>query len=57
MLIVSLASVEEQMEQAAVAYSDLLDGKDKPVVGSTCEYRDIQMTFLTHIILIVAAIF
>lgn len=43
MLIVSLASVEDQMEQAAVAYSDLLDGKDKPVVGSTCEYKEGQM--------------
>ncbi|XP_015256107.1 PREDICTED: caprin-2-like [Cyprinodon variegatus] len=28
-------SLEEQMEQAASAYMDLLDGKEKPVVGST----------------------
>ncbi|XP_054483340.1 caprin-2-like, partial [Anoplopoma fimbria] len=28
-------SLEEQMEQAALAYLDLLDGKDKPVAGST----------------------
>lgn len=26
------------MEEAALAYSDLLEGKDKPVVGSTCKY-------------------
>ncbi|XP_056877806.1 caprin-2 isoform X3 [Takifugu flavidus] len=28
-------SLKEQMEEAALAYSDLLEGKDKPVVGST----------------------
>ncbi|XP_045928200.1 caprin-2 isoform X2 [Micropterus dolomieu] len=28
-------SLEEQMEHAAVAYLDLLEGKDKPVAGST----------------------
>ncbi|XP_068573222.1 caprin-2 [Cebidichthys violaceus] len=28
-------SLEEQMEQAALAYLDLLEGKDKPVAGST----------------------
>ncbi|XP_059182181.1 caprin-2 isoform X2 [Centropristis striata] len=28
-------SLAEQMEQAALAYLDLLEGKDKPVVGST----------------------
>lgn len=26
------------MEEAALAYSYLLEGKDKPVVGSTCKY-------------------
>lgn len=26
------------MEEAALAYSDLFEGKDKPVVGSTCKY-------------------
>ncbi|MEQ2186930.1 hypothetical protein GOODEAATRI_033852 [Goodea atripinnis] len=30
-------SLEEQMDQAALVYMDLLDGKDKPVAGSTCE--------------------
>ncbi|KAM4523584.1 caprin-2 isoform 2-T2 [Fundulus diaphanus] len=28
-------SLEEQMDQAALVYMDLLDGKDKPVAGST----------------------
>ncbi|KAM4711702.1 caprin-2 isoform 2-T2 [Anableps anableps] len=28
-------SLEEQMDQAALVYIDLLDGKDKPVAGST----------------------
>lgn len=28
----------EQMERAAVMYMDLLEGKDKPVAGSTCEF-------------------
>lgn len=26
------------MEEAALAYSYLLEGKDKPVFGSTCKY-------------------
>lgn len=26
------------MEEAALAYWDLLEGKDKPVFGSTCKY-------------------
>ncbi len=33
-------SLEEQMEQAALTYLDLLEGKDKPVAGSTCEYKN-----------------
>lgn len=36
--ILSPCSLKEQMEEAALAYSDLLEGKDKPVVGSTCKY-------------------
>ncbi|XP_028810411.1 caprin-2 isoform X1 [Denticeps clupeoides] len=36
-------SLEEQMEQAAVAYWDLLDGKDKPVVGSTYKHMKEQL--------------
>lgn len=36
--ILSSYSLKEQMEEAALAYSDLLEGKDKPVVGSTCKY-------------------
>ena len=31
-------SLGEQMDQAAVVYLDLLEGTDKPVAGSTCEY-------------------
>ncbi len=27
------------MEQASLAYLDLLEGKDKPVAGATCEYK------------------
>lgn len=30
-------SLEKQMEQAAVVYLDLLEGKDKPVAGTSCE--------------------
>lgn len=32
--------LEEQMEQAALAYLDLLEGNEKPVAGSTCEYKN-----------------
>ncbi|XP_026774491.3 caprin-2 isoform X3 [Pangasianodon hypophthalmus] len=31
-------SLEDQMEQASFVYLDLLDGKDKPVAGSTYKY-------------------
>ncbi|XP_075867787.1 caprin-2 isoform X2 [Nelusetta ayraudi] len=41
-------TVEEQMEQAAVAYSDLLDGKDKPVVGSTFKLLKEELTSLLN---------
>lgn len=37
------------MEQAAVAFSDLLDGKDKPVVGSTCEFKEGQLRDVPHL--------
>lgn len=33
-------SLQEQMEQAALAYMDLLEGKDKPVAGSSCECKN-----------------
>ncbi|KAF6728606.1 Caprin-2 [Oryzias melastigma] len=31
-------SLDEQMQDAALVYMDLLEGKDQPVAGSTCEY-------------------
>lgn len=40
-------SVEEQMEHAALAYYDLLEGKDKPVVGSTCKYKNRYLSVVT----------
>lgn len=32
-------SLVEQMKEAAQAYMDLLEGKDKPVFGSTCKFH------------------
>lgn len=31
-------SVEDQMEQSSLYFWDLLEGSEKPVVGTTCEY-------------------
>lgn len=31
------------MEKAAGLYMDLLNGKDKPVAGSTCEYQRVVL--------------
>lgn len=31
-------SLAEQMEQAALVYLDLLEGRDKPVAGATCKW-------------------
>uniref|UniRef100_A0A3Q2EHM1 Caprin-1 dimerization domain-containing protein n=1 Tax=Cyprinodon variegatus TaxID=28743 RepID=A0A3Q2EHM1_CYPVA len=42
-------SLEEQMEQAASAYMDLLDGKEKPVVGSTCDNSGPDLCFKAKI--------
>lgn len=40
------------MEQAALAYLDLLEGKEKPVAGSTCEYKNrSELSCLNPIIL------
>lgn len=36
--VVSCSSLEDQMEQAAIVYSELLEGKERPVAGSTCEF-------------------
>lgn len=30
-------SVEDQMEQSSLYFWDLLEGSEKPVVGTTCE--------------------
>nr|XP_046235413.1 caprin-2 isoform X2 [Scatophagus argus] len=39
-------SLEEQMEQASFAYLDLLEGKDKPVAGSTFKLLKEELTKL-----------
>ncbi|XP_029902219.1 caprin-2 isoform X2 [Myripristis murdjan] len=39
-------SLEEQMEQAALVYLDLLEGKDKPVAGSTFKLMKEELTRL-----------
>lgn len=31
------------MEKAALVYLDLLDGKDKPVAGATCEFLNVTL--------------
>lgn len=36
--VVSCFSLEDQMEQAAIVYWELLEGNEKPVAGSTCEF-------------------
>ncbi|XP_044041842.1 caprin-2 isoform X2 [Siniperca chuatsi] len=41
-------SLEEQMEQAALAYLDLLEGKDKPVAGSTFQLLKEELTRLLN---------
>ncbi|XP_040031468.2 caprin-2 isoform X2 [Gasterosteus aculeatus] len=41
-------SLEEQMEQAAMAYLDLLEGKDKPVAGSTFKLFKEELTRLSN---------
>ncbi|XP_034719061.1 caprin-2 isoform X2 [Etheostoma cragini] len=41
-------SLEEQMEQAALAYLDLLEGKDKPVAGSTFKLFKEEVTRLLN---------
>ncbi|XP_070785194.1 caprin-2 [Enoplosus armatus] len=41
-------SLEEQMEQAALAYMDLLEGKDKPAAGSTFELWKEELTRLLN---------
>ncbi|KAM9334840.1 caprin-2 [Symphorus nematophorus] len=41
-------SLEEQMEQAAGAYLDLLEGKDKPVAGSTFKQLKEELTRLLN---------
>lgn len=37
---VSCTSLEDQMEQAAIVYGELLEGKESPVAGSTCEFLE-----------------
>ena len=34
---VTCFSVEDQMEQSSLYFWDLLEGSEKPVVGTTCE--------------------
>ncbi|XP_041637212.1 caprin-2 isoform X2 [Cheilinus undulatus] len=41
-------SLEEQMERAAIAYMDLLEGSDKPVAGSTFKLLKIELTRLLN---------
>ncbi|XP_034529114.1 caprin-2 isoform X2 [Notolabrus celidotus] len=41
-------SLEEQMEQAALAYVDLLDGNNKPVAGSTFKLLKEELTRLLN---------
>ncbi|KAI3367013.1 hypothetical protein L3Q82_009647 [Scortum barcoo] len=41
-------SLEEQMEQAALAYMDLLEGKDKPVAGATFKLLKEELTKLLN---------
>lgn len=36
------------MEQASFVYLDLLDGKDKPVAGSTCEFSVLGVQWGSH---------
>ncbi|XP_041820114.1 caprin-2 [Chelmon rostratus] len=44
----SRLSLEEQMEQAALVYLDLLEGKDKPVAGSTFKLLKEELTRLSN---------
>nr|XP_020479552.1 caprin-2 isoform X2 [Monopterus albus] len=41
-------SLAEQMEQAAVVYLDLLEGKDKPVAGATFKLLKEELTMLLN---------
>ncbi|XP_034382063.1 caprin-2 isoform X2 [Cyclopterus lumpus] len=41
-------SLEEQMEQAALAYLDLLEGKDEPVAGATFKFFKEEFTRLLN---------
>ncbi|KAF4080977.1 hypothetical protein AMELA_G00155480 [Ameiurus melas] len=41
-------SLEAQMEQASIVYQDLLDGKDKPVAGSTYKSLKEKLLRLVH---------
>ncbi|XP_031590658.1 caprin-2 isoform X1 [Oreochromis aureus] len=41
-------SLQEQMEQAALAYMDLLEGKDKPVAGSSFKQLKAELTRLLN---------
>ncbi|XP_030005999.1 caprin-2 isoform X2 [Sphaeramia orbicularis] len=41
-------SLDEQMEKAALVYLDLLDGKDKPVAGSTFKLLKEELTELLN---------
>ncbi|KAM9845813.1 caprin-2 [Aulostomus maculatus] len=44
----SRLSLEEQMDRAALVYLDLLEGKDKPVAGSTCKLLKEELTGLMN---------
>ena len=38
------------MESAALVYLDLLEGKNKAVAGTTCEFKHyLSCTFFTHL--------
>lgn len=39
-------SVEDQMEQSSLYFWDLLEGSEKPVVGTTCEFLKKFVCFL-----------
>ena len=38
LLLLFLVSVEDQMEQSSLYFWDLLEGSEKAVVGTTCEF-------------------
>lgn len=38
LLLLFPVSVEDQMEQSSLYFWDLLEGSDKAVVGTTCEF-------------------